>query len=181
MSFGKRPSGGIMTSNDEERGPFGISTLLAMLANLIVVIQFAGKYVAVAIVVVLAGWGVGLTYGRKILSWLLRYRRDLVFLLLGGVLAPAGFVRVLQGQPGKSAPCPPPPETTPCPVISTPAPEPLTSPIPRPDVVYRTPSGKKYHRVDCSYVRGKAIPVSLEEARKLGLTPCKVCHPPPLP
>ncbi len=167
-----------MKSNDEERGPFGISTLLAMLANLIVVIQFAGKYVTVAIVVVLAGWGVGLGYGRKILSWLIRYRRDLVFLLMGGVLASAGFVGVLQGRTGESAPCPAPPETTPCPVITSPAPEPSPATT---DLVYRTPSGKKYHRADCSYVKGKASPVSLEEARKLRLTPCKVCHPPPLP
>jgi hypothetical protein len=174
---------GGMKSSDEERSPFGITTLLAMLANLIVVIQFAGESVAVAVVAVLAAWGVGLSKGRRILRWLIRYRRDLLFLVLGGVLASAGFMGVSHGRAEAPSPCPPIPAASPCPDFTTPTPEPSATPdeTPVPGVVYRTTSGKKYHLATCSYVKGKAIPTSLKEARELGLTPCKVCHPPPLP
>ncbi len=42
--------------------------------------------------------------------------------------------------------------------------------------VWITPSGSKYHRHDCRYAKdGKRV--SLEEAKKQGLTPCKVCKP----
>ena len=70
---------------------------------------------------------------------------------------------------------------------STPAPESTAKPLPPeppPDpagVVYRTPSGEKYHRATCSYVKGKAIRLTPKEAKELGLSPCKICHPPPLP
>lgn len=185
MSFGRRAYGSGMKSSDEERSPFGIGPRLAMLANLIVVIQFAGEHLAVAVIVVLAVWGVGLAYGRRILRWLVHYRRDLLFLVLGGVLASAGIVGALQARTEASAPCPPPLASTPCPDIdSTPAPEPTTTPAPTPDpsaLVYRTPSGERYHRATCSHVKGKAIPLTLKEAKEKGLTPCKVCHPPPLP
>lgn len=186
--YPKEMDDGGMKSSGEERSPFGITTLLAMLANLIVVIQFAGESVAVAVVAVLAAWGVGLSYGRRILRWLIRYRRDLLFLLLGGVLASAGFVGVLHGRTEASStpePGPPPLASTPCPDATiTPAPEPTTTPDVTPDpssVVYRTRSGEKYHKATCSYVKGKAIPLTLKEAKEEGLTPCKVCQPPPLP
>ena len=45
-------------------------------------------------------------------------------------------------------------------------------------LVYKTSAGAKYHRVDCRYVEGKAIEITLSEAIDEGLTPCKVCHPP---
>jgi hypothetical protein len=172
-----------MKASDEERSPFGIGPRLAMLANLIVVIQFAGEHLAVAVIVVLATWGVGLAYGRTILRWLVRYRRDLLFLLLGGVLASVGIVGALHARTGASVPCPPPPTSTPCPDVSSiPAPEPTPDASPDPSaLVYRTPSGERYHRATCSHVKGKAIPLTLKEAKELGLTPCKVCHPPPLP
>lgn len=175
-----------MKSSDEERSLFGIGSRLAMLANLIVVIQFAGRHWAAAVVVVLAGWGVGIAYGRRILHWLVRYRRDLLFLLLGGALASAGFGGVLLTRAEASAPCPPVPVASPCPESSpseptaTAATTPDTTPDPA-EIVYRTRSGEKYHRVTCSYVKGKAIRLTLKEAKELGLTPCKVCHPPPLP
>ena len=168
-----------MKSSDEERSLLGIGSRLAMLANLIVVIQFAGRYWAVAAVAVLAAWGVGIAYGRRILHWLVRYRRDLLFLLLGGLLA-AGVGGAVLSRTEASTPCPPPPTPTPCPDGTTqPSPEPMTTPAS--DIVYRTPSGERYHRATCSHVKGKAIALTLKEAKERGLTPCKVCHPPPLP
>jgi hypothetical protein len=49
--------------------------------------------------------------------------------------------------------------------------------------VYKTPKGKKYHTADCRYVRNNsgAQEITLDEAKKLGLGPCSVCNPPPLP
>lgn len=165
----------------EDRVPFGIGSGLAMLANLIVVIQYAGKHMAVAVLAVLAAWVVGIAYGRRILRWLVRYRRDLLFLLLGGLLASAGFVGVLHAR--TSAPCPPLPTPTPCLDETTiPSPDPTTEPVPA-DIVYRTPSGKRYHRETCRYVRTNpnATALTIEEAGKQGLTPCQTCNPPPLP
>jgi hypothetical protein len=167
----------------EDRVPFGIGSGLAMLANLIVVIQYAGKHTALAVLAVLGLWVLAIVHGRKILRWLARYRRDLLFLLLGGTLASAGIAGVLQARTEPSRPCPSLPTPTPCPDVTiTPAPPPTpdVSPIPA-DIVYRTPSGEKYHLATCSHVKGKAIPLTLKEAKERGLTPCKVCHPPPLP
>jgi len=44
--------------------------------------------------------------------------------------------------------------------------------------VYVTPSGKKYHRKGCRYVRSNATMYGVNEAKRAGLTPCKVCKPP---
>lgn len=44
--------------------------------------------------------------------------------------------------------------------------------------VYVTQHGRKYHRKDCQYVKGGAIPVTLEEAKAKGYTPCLRCKPP---
>ncbi len=45
-------------------------------------------------------------------------------------------------------------------------------------LVYKTTSGAKYHRIDCRYVKGKEIEITLSKAIKSGLAPCKVCDPP---
>ncbi|MFC1717310.1 thermonuclease family protein [Candidatus Poribacteria bacterium] len=38
--------------------------------------------------------------------------------------------------------------------------------------------GKKYHRTpDCQYIRDKNVRISLEEAKRRGLEPCKRCKP----
>jgi hypothetical protein len=44
--------------------------------------------------------------------------------------------------------------------------------------IYKTPSGKKYHLKDCSTVKNVSEKITLEQAVKIGLEPCKVCHPP---
>lgn len=44
--------------------------------------------------------------------------------------------------------------------------------------VYITKSGTKYHRSECSYLKSSRIPISLEDAKKGGYTPCSVCKPP---
>jgi micrococcal nuclease len=43
--------------------------------------------------------------------------------------------------------------------------------------VYITKTGKKYHRGSCRYLSKSKIPISLEEAKARGYTPCSVCKP----
>ncbi|MFY7953916.1 MAG: thermonuclease family protein [Armatimonadaceae bacterium] len=51
------------------------------------------------------------------------------------------------------------------------------TPAPSAASLYRTTSGKKYHRDGCSGLRRSRIPVSLSEAVSLGLGPCGLCRP----
>jgi hypothetical protein len=44
--------------------------------------------------------------------------------------------------------------------------------------VYVTNTGKKYHANGCRHLAKSRIPMKLEEARKAGYEPCKVCRPP---
>jgi micrococcal nuclease len=46
------------------------------------------------------------------------------------------------------------------------------------EIVYVTPSGKKYHRADCYHVRNKGTPMTLREAKARGYEPCSHCKPP---
>jgi hypothetical protein len=43
--------------------------------------------------------------------------------------------------------------------------------------VYKTPKGKKYHRKECPYIKGNSFALTLEEAKKMGLSPCSYCKP----
>jgi hypothetical protein len=43
--------------------------------------------------------------------------------------------------------------------------------------VYKTPSGEKYHTANCHTVKNVSEQLSVEEAVKLGLEPCKICKP----
>lgn len=43
-----------------------------------------------------------------------------------------------------------------------------------------TPTGKKYHRNDCFYVKGKGSTLTLKNAREQNYEPCKICNPPRL-
>lgn len=45
------------------------------------------------------------------------------------------------------------------------------------EVVYRTNTGKKYHRSGCSYLKSK-IETTVSEAQAMGLGPCSRCNPP---
>lgn len=45
-------------------------------------------------------------------------------------------------------------------------------------IVYITKTGKKYHRAGCRYLSKSSIPITLEEAKNRGYTPCSVCDPP---
>ena len=45
------------------------------------------------------------------------------------------------------------------------------------EVVYRTNTGKKYHRSGCSYLKSK-IATTVSEAQAMGLGPCSSCNPP---
>ena len=44
--------------------------------------------------------------------------------------------------------------------------------------VYKTPSGAKYHLATCRMVKNISEKITLAEAGKLGLEPCKICAPP---
>ena len=45
--------------------------------------------------------------------------------------------------------------------------------------VYKTDTGKKYHKENCQYLKYSKTKVSLSDAiSKYGLDPCKVCKPP---
>ncbi len=65
------------------------------------------------------------------------------------------------------------------------APETVTAPVERDGVVgadlsgtvYKTRTGRKYHRADCSSCRRGATAVSRADARRGGLEPCRRCHP----
>ena len=43
--------------------------------------------------------------------------------------------------------------------------------------VYKTPSGAKYHLANCRMVKNVSEKITLAEAAKLGLAPCKICAP----
>jgi hypothetical protein len=45
-------------------------------------------------------------------------------------------------------------------------------------IVYRTKTGRKYHRANCPSLRKSKIKTTLAEARRRGLQPCKRCSPP---
>ena len=171
-----------MTSGVQDRDRRGqlVLVVLGALANVIAVVQFAGSHLPVLIVGVLILWVLLYVYGPALLGFLRRHRRDLFFLVLGGALATSGIEGHRLWKPDAPLPENRPAPLTPPPSIetNTPALE-LESAVPS-EIVYRTPSGKRYHRADCSYVKGKAIPVSLEDAKESGLTPCKVCRPPAL-
>lgn len=45
-------------------------------------------------------------------------------------------------------------------------------------MVHKTKSGKKYHKAGCSALEKSDEEISLEDAKSIGLTPCKICNPP---
>lgn len=79
------------------------------------------------------------------------------------------------------------PQPDPPVVVERPAPPSPQLPPPEPEptievesvtaTVFRTKHGERYHRPSCHHVRGKAIPLSLAEAKEMGLTPCGTCNP----
>lgn len=44
--------------------------------------------------------------------------------------------------------------------------------------VYMMKTGSKYHRLGCRHLSKSCIPISLEDAKARGYTPCSVCGPP---
>lgn len=102
----------------------------------------------------------------------------------------------------KSTPPPPPPSSSPLPHKEEPQPGNPTSPPTQPPqaktdqaatpppsqlkpgnppskiIVYISKSGKKYHTEKCRFVSSHKTPISLEEAKKKGYTPCSICNPP---
>ncbi|AXG70032.1 hypothetical protein KORDIASMS9_02261 [Kordia sp. SMS9] len=43
--------------------------------------------------------------------------------------------------------------------------------------VYTTKSGKKYHKIDCRYLKSSHYQTTIDKAKSLGYTACKVCKP----
>lgn len=58
----------------------------------------------------------------------------------------------------------------------TPAPTPTTDN--QSTTVYVTKTCKKYHKDGCSSLRKSKIPISLQDAKNAGYTPCELCDPP---
>ena len=54
----------------------------------------------------------------------------------------------------------------------------LFSVIVQSQVVYKTPSGEKYHLGNCRMVKNVSEKLTVNEAVAKGLTPCKICNPP---
>ncbi|MGA2496919.1 MAG: hypothetical protein ABSH20_04215 [Tepidisphaeraceae bacterium] len=44
--------------------------------------------------------------------------------------------------------------------------------------VHVTRTGKKYHRAGCAYLSKSDIPITLDQAKAKGYTPCSKCNPP---
>jgi hypothetical protein len=113
-----------------------------------------------------------------IAEFLRRGRRKPLWLGLAtaAVLVTIGaiFLVLWPAQPDAKQDLRPIPSPSPPIVIPTPTPDSDT----KSEIVYRTPSGERYHRADCRFVKGKAIPLTLAEAKESGLTPCKICRPP---
>lgn len=68
------------------------------------------------------------------------------------------------------------PSTNSSTVNNTPAPTPATDN--QSTTVYVTKTGKKYHRDGCSSLSKSKIPMSLQDAKNAGYTPCELCDPP---
>jgi hypothetical protein len=45
------------------------------------------------------------------------------------------------------------------------------------DIVHITKAGHKYHRSGCRYLNRSDIPITREQAIRMGFTPCSVCNP----
>ena len=45
-------------------------------------------------------------------------------------------------------------------------------------MVYITPTGTKYHRASCSYIKGSSTKIDLYDAKRQGYGPCSRCHRP---
>jgi len=43
--------------------------------------------------------------------------------------------------------------------------------------VYKTKSGNKYHKIDCSYLKGEITPITIKYCKENKLTPCTRCKP----
>ena len=72
----------------------------------------------------------------------------------------------------------------PTPTVATPAPVApvITQPTPQNNsdntIVYVTKTGSKYHSDGCRHLSKSKMPMSLQEAKASGYTPCSVCGPP---
>ena len=49
--------------------------------------------------------------------------------------------------------------------------------LPNNGKIFRTTTGKKYHKESCRYLSKSKIPITLAEAKEKGLGPCGVCKP----
>ena len=95
-------------------------------------------------------------------------------------------------SPNGTAPSELQPGVSPTPVLSQTASAPLASSCTAPEspvpdaaeeepvevVVYVTRTGEKYHADGCQYLSRSCIPISLDDAKAGGYTPCSKCHPP---
>jgi len=45
------------------------------------------------------------------------------------------------------------------------------------DLVYISKTGTKYHKLNCKFLVGESKQITIEEAKRRGLEPCKICFP----
>ena len=98
-------------------------------------------------------------------------------------VSPTQAAVVSEPSPSQSAPVPS--QTTPIPLPSPSAAPVSEAPVmdtaeeePVEVVVYVTKTGEKYHSDGCPYLRKSQIPISLDDAKASGYTPCSKCNPP---
>lgn len=99
--------------------------------------------------------------------------------------APSEFPPSISPTPAAVLPEPSPSQTAPVPLPSPSAAPVSESPVmdtaeeePVEVVVYVTKTGEKYHSDGCQYLSKSRIPISLDDAKASGYTPCSKCHPP---
>ena len=89
--------------------------------------------------------------------------------------SPSTAVPAPEPSPSAAAPVSEPSHST-APVSEAPAAAAVEEPVEV--IVYVTKTGEKYHSDGCQYLSRSRIPISLEDAKASGYTPCSKCHPP---
>lgn len=163
-----------------------VSTGIGFLAGLAAIVELFFSHFISALILIVVVVLAAIAYSVRRQLWL--FRRDIAFFFLGAFVTAAVFL-LWQSAAKPFHREPPAPTRTLDPQVSPPAapvgsaatPTISTVSVDLSEIVYRTPSGHRYHRADCSHLGRNGFPITLEQARDARLTPCLDCHPTPLP
>jgi len=162
-----------------------VSTGIGFLSGLAAIVEFFSSHFVSALILVFVVVLAAIAYSVRRQLW--RFRRDIGFFFLGAFVTAAVFL-LWQSAAKPSHREPPPIQTrTQASQVSPPAGTPASTPtistvsVDLSEIVYRTPSGHRYHRADCRHLGRNGSPITLAQARDQSLTPCLDCHPTPLP